>query len=195
MTNQTMLKQTARYMMYGVAGLTVLFLLVGLVVIQFIYPFEPPLAFSLGLVLGSLLTVFKIYLLQRSIQQAVDQEEHAAKNYATLQFLLRHGLTLGFLVLCVLSDHVGLFGGILGFLTMQFSAYIANYLLSRKEKAIKEAGGKIYDTVSEVFGQQLGVSPPPKPEDSQQAPVDGQVVSETIHSTKEQESDSKEQKE
>lgn len=132
-SQQATLSLTAKYMIYGIAGQFVAFLLLGLGIIFFVKRFEEPLPFALGLFLSCIVSGVKVVMLERSIATAVDKESGDARNYAQGQYLVRLALTIGSFLLAVFIPTVfGLFGVIVGFFTLQFSAYIANVLLKRK---------------------------------------------------------------
>lgn len=127
------LSKTANIMLFTVAGVCLVLLVVGLIVTLFIYPFEKPLAFALGLAAGGVMSLLKVVLLDRSIDHSVDMESKQAQNYARLQAIARYGLTLVFVAAIVVFPKViGLFGAIMGMLSLQLGAYIANMVIKHK---------------------------------------------------------------
>ena len=139
------LSQTAVIMMAAIAGLFGALLPCGLAVIWLVYRFEPPLAFGTGLFAGCALSALKVFLMERALSRALDMEKGKAKGYASLQALLRYGLTIAALVcggLCARRwpQAIGLFGIIAGTLTLQLSSYITSLVLKKKEK--KEKAGR-----------------------------------------------------
>lgn len=113
------------------------FLLVGLIVSIFIYRFESPLAYSVGLFLGSALSLVKVILLEKALNSSVELESQKAKNYSSLQAILRYALTIIVLLLVVFFPKVfGLFGAIIGVLSLQLAAYITTAVLKNKDSQI-----------------------------------------------------------
>lgn len=136
MQQRLKLSETADIMMRVMVVLFAVLSGLGLLVILLIYPFEQPLPYLLGLLIGTLLSLIKVYLMDRSIQHAMDRTtSKAAQGYASLQVTLRYLLTLGvFALVFLFKEQVGLFGAILGVLLLQFSAYLSNPILKRRER-------------------------------------------------------------
>lgn len=123
------LSLTAQTMCRVLAGLFVILLVAGLVVILAVYPFESPFAFALGLFLGSALSLWKVVLLERSLLKSVDMGE-GAKNHANLQMMLRYLLTAGVLAVAFFFRHIiGPFGVVAGILSLQITAYVTAFKL------------------------------------------------------------------
>ena len=126
------LSKTGAIMCKALVALFVLLLIAGLLVIRFLYAFERPLPFAVGLLLGCALSALKVVLLEKSLSRSLDMAEKDANNYSSLQAILRYGLTVAVMLSAVfLPRYVGLFGLILGVLSLQPSAYITSFILSR----------------------------------------------------------------
>ena len=139
------LSDTARIMLKAIVVLFAGLLLLGLGISIFVYPFEPPAAFAAGLFVGCTLSAAKVILLERALSNSFDLEGTSAKNYATLQSILRYVLTIAVLLMIVLFRGVfGLWGTILGVLTLQLSAYIANSVLNKADKNVDDSAKKGY---------------------------------------------------
>ena len=111
------------------------FVIIGLAVIFWIYSFEPPLAYFLGLMFGTGISALKLRLMAKSIEKTLDMEQKDAQNYARLQYVFRYFLTLIAIIPAILlRDYIGLIGLILGMLSLQFAAYIAGIIERRAEK-------------------------------------------------------------
>jgi hypothetical protein len=122
--------ETAAIMIAALCCIFFALLTAGLLVIGFAYPFEQPLPFGVGLLTGSILSVYKVILLERSLERSVDMEQGIVRNYSTLQAILRYTLTIAVFLCAVFFPRViGVFGVVLGALSLQFSAYIANALI------------------------------------------------------------------
>lgn len=130
--NNFPISPTAKRMAVAVGIFFAVFLAIGLAVIRWVYPFEGALPYALGLALGCALSVTKILLIERALNQCADMEGKQATSYAQFQYVLRLGLTLAVLAaVVVLRDVFGLFGAILGILSLQISAYAAKLFLKK----------------------------------------------------------------
>ncbi|MDR2931923.1 MAG: ATP synthase subunit I [Oscillospiraceae bacterium] len=136
MTRLFGVSKTAAVMCYALGGLFLFFLVIGLLVSVFIYPFEAPAPYALGLFVGCASSVLKVILMEKSLGKAADMEEKGAKNYGALMAMSRYFLTIAvFLLVVFFRDIFGLFGTIIGVLALQFSAYIANFVLRKNSSA------------------------------------------------------------
>ena len=132
------LSKTAKVMMVSVVAICCVLLVLGLLVIFFVHPFEAPLLFTTGIFLGCVHSAVKVALLEKSITALVDMEKDAAKATAKLHFFGRFLITLAlFAVVIIFSDVFGLIGAAIGALSLQFSAYTTNIVLNRQEKREK----------------------------------------------------------
>jgi len=91
--------------------------------------------FALGVVVMSAVNVFKIYLLERTVNAATDIENiDAGKNYMRLQYLLRYFITgvvllvFGLLYWQELIPEASAWGAVFGIFTMQISIMIVRHL-------------------------------------------------------------------
>ncbi|MEA4969986.1 MAG: ATP synthase subunit I [Candidatus Pelethousia sp.] len=85
------------------------------------------LPFMLGVLLGALASVAKVFLLERAVNRAVNMEKEAAAGYITLQHMLRLFLTGAVLVLAALVPAVNLWGAAAGILTYQVAVYLIKF--------------------------------------------------------------------
>ncbi|RVU54372.1 ATP synthase subunit I [Anaerosphaera multitolerans] len=131
------LSRTAQLMIYSLIALIFIFLALAFIVNKF-YLFEPMDKFSLGLVTGTLLSIYKVVSMEKSINKIVSMEEKQANLKNQLYFLLRYFITFIYVAIVIIfRDYIGVFGAIIGMLSLQVSAYMANYLLTREEKKYK----------------------------------------------------------
>ena len=130
------LSKTAKIMCGVLAGLFAVSLAAGLAIGILLIPFEPPRAYTIGLLTGTLLSAVKVILMEKSLNRAADMGEFgSARNYGFLQVSLRNLLTLGFFLLVFFFNHIfGLYGAIIGVLSLQPAAAVTGYIL-RKETA------------------------------------------------------------
>ena len=74
--------------------------------------------------------------MERSLNHAADMADYKqARGYGSMQVVFRHLLTIGVFLLVFFFPRVfGLFGTVLGVLSMQLAAYITGFIL-RKDSA------------------------------------------------------------
>ena len=110
-----------------------LFMVGGLAVTLLLYPFEPPLAYSVGLVAGTALNLAKVRMMETSLDKAANMgDRKQAQNYGALHSLIRNLMTLALFALVFFFRKVfGLFGSVIGVLFMPIAAYSAGYLIRK----------------------------------------------------------------
>ena len=81
--------------------------------------------FALGALSGVSLNVFKIIMLDRVVDKAIQMEEKKAGNYIMIQYLLRFVLTGLVLVASHFIPFIELWGTAVGVLTMPIAAFFA----------------------------------------------------------------------
>lgn len=130
------ISETGVIMCAVIGCLFVLFAVAGLLVSVLIYPFERPAAYVSGLLVGCLLSAVKVILLEKTLDRSADMESGMAKGYASLMAILRYALTIGVLLLVVFFRGVfGLFGIIIGILSLQAAAYVTAFIIRKKNIA------------------------------------------------------------
>jgi len=129
------LSKTAKIMIVSAAVICLALLVLGLIVINFIFAFEKSAAYSLGIALGCIVTAVKIIMLERAITITVDMgEKFKAGALGSLLFLPRYILTGAILVAAfIFPDIIGRFGVIFALISMQFAAYATNIILRRAQ--------------------------------------------------------------
>ena len=127
------LSKTARLLCALLVILGMGFLVLGIVITLWIYPFEPAPAYAIGLTVGICHSMLKVVLMERSLNRAADMVELAsARGYGAMHAIFRNFLTLALFVLVYLfRDILGMFGAIVGALALQPAGYIAGYLLRK----------------------------------------------------------------
>jgi hypothetical protein len=130
------LSQTAKVMCAAEGILFIFLLAAGWICYFFIYPFERPLPYAIGLLAGCALSGVKIILLEKTLARAVDLGKQA-KNYASLQAILRYFGTIAAVAPAfIFRDAFGVYGVVAGLLTLQFSAFIASRYIKTKSGRI-----------------------------------------------------------
>ena len=127
------LQRTARTMMVALVAIVLALAAIGLPVAAFVWPFEKPSAYALGLLAGGGLSFVKLLLLRRGVEKNVDQGENAA-NFTRLSFFVRYLLTAAVLAgVVLLREHIGIIGTLMGIVALQLSAYVAAFAERRRE--------------------------------------------------------------
>jgi hypothetical protein len=125
-------------------------LFIGIVVIVIIaagaaiYRSHEAFYFAFGVILTSLLNVFKILMLDHAVRKAIDlNEPNIGKNYLRLQYLIRYLLTgmvllaAGLISVYVDPPFINIWGAVAGIFTLQISVIIVRSMnLDEKKKAI-----------------------------------------------------------
>ena len=83
------------------------------------------LPFALGTLLGVALNLFKIRLLDRTVDRAMHMEKERAGNYIRFQHFLRFLLTGLLFLLAVLVPFISLWGTAAGICTLQIAVFFA----------------------------------------------------------------------
>ncbi len=91
------------------------------------------LAFTLGLILGTALSFGQLLHMNHTIDKALNRSAKSAQRYTIANYVIRNVVTIGFLVLAVLVDQIGIIGAIIGTFGVKASAFIHPYL-DRKNK-------------------------------------------------------------
>jgi len=121
-------------MILMVAIVCLALLAAGMFVIYFVYPFEGMPQYASGLLLGCVHSVLKVVLLEKSISNTADMEKKPAENYAKLQFLMRYAITgVTFAIVIIFRGVFGLFGTILGVLSLQAAAHITGFCIKNPD--------------------------------------------------------------
>ena len=135
------LSKTARVMLASVAAVCLVLLAAGLLFINLIYKFEGSLPYTAGIMLGCIHSMIKIVLLEKSINRSLDigaSGEHEAKRASSVAYLHYVGrlvLTGAVFALAIIFPGIfGLFGAIIGVLSLQAAAIFANIILQKQEK-------------------------------------------------------------
>ncbi|NMA83906.1 MAG: hypothetical protein GX962_08590 [Epulopiscium sp.] len=95
--------------------------------------------FWLGMITGTICSVVKIYMMEASINKALQMDKKQANLYTNVQYILRYTLTAGVLiVLAITQPPIAILGGTIGLFTMKIAVYIYQFQ-ENKNKKIKKA--------------------------------------------------------
>ncbi len=84
------------------------------------------LPFMFGVVLGSAVSIAKVYLLERAVDKALSMEKKSAGVYVSLQHLFRLLLTGVALLIGAVVPQISLWGATAGIMAFQISLYYVN---------------------------------------------------------------------
>jgi hypothetical protein len=88
-----------------------------------------PVQFALGVIFMAALNVGKVFLIERTVNRAVEIDKAGdGKVYIRLQYLLRFGLTAVVLVVAALTDFIDIWGAVAGVLTFQIAAFSLKFM-------------------------------------------------------------------
>ena len=136
MFRNSRLSHTAKVMCAVEGILFIVLLIAGYSVNYFVYPFERPLPYTIGLLTGCALSAAKIILLEKTISRAVDLGKQA-KNYASLHAFLRYFGTIAAVAPAfIFRNTFGVIGVVAGLLTLQLAAFITSAII-KKDKFSK----------------------------------------------------------
>lgn len=86
------------------------------------------LPFLFGIILGSSLSISKVFLLEKAVDKALDMDNKRAGNYASLNHMLRLLLSGIVLFIGAIVPQISLWGVVAGILAFQLSLYsLKNY--------------------------------------------------------------------
>lgn len=86
------------------------------------------LPFVIGVFLGSAVSIAKVFLLERAVNNALKMEQKRAGNYVSLQHILRLLLSGAALLLGAIVPQISLWGVAAGVLAFQLSIYNIKFM-------------------------------------------------------------------
>lgn len=126
------LSKTAKIMIKWILILFIGFLALGLGINIIFLKKDIYISYSLGLLAGILISIYKVVSIENSLTKSVDLEEKQASSKGTFGFILRYIVTIGVLILTFIYPNIfNPIGTILGILCLQFSAYLAKMSLEK----------------------------------------------------------------
>ena len=86
-----------------------------------------------GIVLGTVASLGKVYMLERTLDKAVDMDPKNANNYTRANYTMRL-VSVVIVVLACIVEQINVVGVLIGLLLVQPAAYITNFITANKEK-------------------------------------------------------------
>ena len=87
-----------------------------------------------GIVLGTVASLGKVYMLERTLDKAVDMDPKNANNYTRANYTMRLVVSVVIVVLACIVEQINVVGVLIGLLLVQPAAYINNFITANKEK-------------------------------------------------------------
>ena len=87
-----------------------------------------------GIVLGTIASLIKVYMLERTLDKAVDMDPKNANNYTRANYTMRLVVSVVIVVLACLVEQINVVGVLIGLLLVQPAASITNFITANKEK-------------------------------------------------------------
>lgn len=99
-------------------------LIVGVILIIIGLIFHPDqLAWTKGVVFGTVFTALKLALIKKTIEKAIDMSKSKATKHTMGQYTIRYGLTGVVLLVAILEPSIELWGVFAGLFTMKIAIY------------------------------------------------------------------------
>ncbi len=110
-------------------GLVITTILLGIVcIVAGMFFVEGFLPWILGVAIGVIMCVFRVFSMTKSIEKAVDMSPEDAKNYAKSQYMLRYIITFAVAVVACYMGFANPVGVIVGLVLLQPAVYIYNFI-------------------------------------------------------------------
>ena len=78
--------------------------------------------------------LLRVYMLERTLDKAVDMDPKNANNYTRANYTMRLVVSVVIVVLACLVEQINVVGVLIGLLLVQPAAYITNFITANKEK-------------------------------------------------------------
>jgi hypothetical protein len=109
---------TAQKMITIIGMMFILFIIIGFLLSISIFPF------TIGLILGSSLSIYKVISIERNLEKSFSMDNLSATNYIRIRYLLRYLLTAVFIILSILIPWINFIGVMLGTSFFTISGYL-----------------------------------------------------------------------
>lgn len=87
--------------------------------------------YFLGLFLGTLFSILKIILLEKTLEKSINMNPEKAVNYTRLHYSLRYLLTGAVLIIAAKNPNLSLIGVILGILILRPALFIISFKIKK----------------------------------------------------------------
>ena len=87
-----------------------------------------------GIILGTVASLVKVYMLERTLDKAVDMDSKNANNYTRANYTMRLVVSVVIVVLACLVEQINVVEVLIGLFLVKPAAYITNFITANKEK-------------------------------------------------------------
>lgn len=116
------ISETAKRIIISMTAISLIFLGIG------IFFINNQIAYAKGIIFGTVFSILKLLLLERTINKSLDMSKSGAQNYARAHYMLRYLLTGVVLAVGALEPSISLLGVIIGIFCMRPAVYAATYI-------------------------------------------------------------------
>lgn len=121
------ISELAKRMTVTIVGIAILFVIVS----ALYYRSLASLPFLLGTVLGTAVSIWKVFVLERTVDRALAMDEKKAGNFVGLQQMLRLFVTGAVLFLGAVVPQISLWGVAAGIIAFQVALYIEQLIYKK----------------------------------------------------------------
>lgn len=121
------ISELAKRMTVTIVGIAILFVIVS----ALYYRSLASLPFLLGTVLGTAVSIWKVFVLERTVDRALAMDEKKAGNFVGLQQMLRLFVTGAVLFLGAVVPQISLWGVAAGMIAFQVALYIEQLIYKK----------------------------------------------------------------
>ena len=108
---------------------------VGIVLIMLFFEINI-LFFAFGILWGYSVTCYRVFSLDRNLNNSVDLADGKAKGYAVFGFFFRYILTFGALAAAVFVPFIDIWGAFIGVLSLQPAGYLVRLFLKDEDVGV-----------------------------------------------------------
>lgn len=105
--------------------------------------------FALSILFGTIISIFRINLIENTMSRSVDMDNNDAKNYARIQYILRYFITGIAIFVSAIAPYLDLITTFVCIITLQPASYFVGLSLKnddiKKEISKKEKKPSIWD--------------------------------------------------
>ena len=121
----------AKKMLMLIGGISLVAIIAGFV---FFPTLDGGLSFFYGVAVGTVVSVFRVFAIERSVTKALEKDEARAKVYANGMYLVRMLVVAGILIVAAINHpFINIWGVLAGITSGQASFYLFGILVSRKK--------------------------------------------------------------
>jgi len=121
------ISDTAKNLIITMAAISLLCLGIGLMF------FENKYAYAKGILFGTIISILKLLLLERTLNKTVDMDKNNASNFARAHYMIRYFITIVVLAVAAKVDSIDLIGVIIGLFVLRPAVFIVNIKMNKSQ--------------------------------------------------------------